>query len=311
MSLPACARPTLLAVLLGLAGCAGLPPEPLREEAPCGWALEEWHTLDGGYLEERFVRLRQPVSVAADIDGLWFYDAGYATVFLLEAVSDRLRPVAAPSTSRETRLRLDGFGGLYLADPRSGALLRFDIAGGEAESLSREAALAPGAVALDREGRVLVGDSQAGRVLAFNALGGFEEPVAEEMPRLGGIAGLLARDEQLWIADPLERRVYLLTEDRLRRSFGHPDWISPGALADDGRGGVVMADTATRRLYRLTDEGAVAALTPAGLDVQRIDDLAGYAGELYLADGARGEIRVLRLTPRECPAGSDEAGDDS
>lgn len=301
----------LLLAMVGLAGCAELPAGPAAEEGPCGWAVEDRRTLDGGYLEERFVRLRQPVAIDADIEGVWFYDAGYGSLFVLEAVTDRLRRVAALSASRETRLRLDDFGQLYLADPRAGSLLRVDTASGEAEPLSREAAFAPSVVALDRQGRVLVGDSQAGRVFAFNTLGGFEAPVAEEMLGLGGIAGLLARDAQLWIADPVERRVHLVEDDRPRAVFTHPDWVRPGPLADDGRGGVVMADSATRLLYRLTPDESVEVLILAPLDVQRIDDLAGEAGELYLADGASGQIRVLGLVPRECPAATDQAGDEA
>ncbi|WP_147270462.1 hypothetical protein [Halomonas sp. DQ26W] len=306
-------RTALLLVLLGLGGCAALPPGQAGEAAPCGWTVEEWRSIDGGYLDERFVRLRQPVALDADIEGLWFYDAGHDSIFLLEAVSDRLRRVATLSASREVRLRLDGVGQLYLADPRAGSLLRLDTVTGEAQSFARESPLAPTAVALDRLGRVLVGDGQAGRVVAYNAHGGFEAPVADDLPPLGGVAGLLARDEQLWIVDPVERRVHLVEAGRARVVFTHSAWVSPGPLADDGRGGVVMADTATRTLYRLTAEGPVEVLTPVPLDVQRIDDLVGDGREIYLADGARGQIRVLDLVPLGCPVapGEDATGDDN
>lgn len=289
---------------LFLSGCAGPGPAVNRRAAACGWEARPQRTLDGGWVGGRLVRLQRPVSVAADLRGLWIYDAGHGAVFQLESIGGNMRRVLTVRLPAESRLRVDGFGQIYLSDPRRGEILRFDETGAPPQTFRTEGLGAPQALALTRDGRVLVGDV-SGRVAVFNTVGGLERVLTAQGEPFGRIGGLAADRDRVFISDPLLRRIHVLRGDRPEAALSHPDLRSPGPLAMDEDGRLVVGDTVNRSLFVFSgDEGSPRVSGPVSLPVHAIDDIAAGFGEVFVADGNTGRIQVLRLVPMPCAGAS-------
>ncbi|MEU8466321.1 serine/threonine protein kinase [Streptomyces sp. NPDC029006] len=162
---------------------------------------------------------------------------------------------------------------------------------------------APCAVAVDGAGALYIGEAGGHRVRRVGADGVVSTVVAASGRRGGpgtvdaGEAFLpagLAVDPagQLYIADPVGRRVLLLCTDGTLRVLAVPrgtdadagtgatavDWSAPCAVAVDGQGAVYVADVNGHRVWRLSDGAArvVAGHAPA----------AGGAGDRGTGDTA-------------------------
>ncbi|HKK55681.1 NHL repeat-containing protein [Marinobacter sp.] len=301
---------TLLLPALLLAGCAGSGPATTAAgQAACGWQLQPNRTIDGGWDGTNFIQFRRPVALAADINGIWFYDAGHRAVLRLEPFTDALATVLSARLSADTQLALDKFGQLYLADPRQGKILRFDETTGQTEVFADGIGFAPSLLALDNQGRVLVADDMAGRILALNSLGGREDIGGIiEGDRFSRIGGLATDGERLWVSDPVQRRVQAFTDGRLVAEISHPGLIQPGPLAVDQQGRVIVADTFNRQLFVFTPDTDARDAKPTTLSLGSLDGLTVGFGEVYVADGVAGRIHVLGVSARACEENSPRSG---
>lgn len=301
---------TLLLPALLLAGCASSgPANTAPEQAPCGWELQAHRTIDGGWDGQNFIQLQRPVALAADISGIWFYDAGHGAVLRLEPVTDALTTVLSARLSADTELALDNFGQLYLADPRQGKILRFDETTGQTEVFAAGISLTPSLLALDNRGRVLVADDMAGRILALNSLGGREDIGGIiEGDRFSRIGGLATDGERLWVSDPVQRRVQAFTDGRLVAEINHPGLVQPGPLAIDERGRVIVADTFNRQIFIFSPDTDARSAKPTTLSLESLDGLAVGFGEVYVSDGVAGRIEVLGVSAAACKDDSPNSG---
>jgi sugar lactone lactonase YvrE len=221
-------------------------------------------------------------------------------VFRLESIGGNLRRVLTVRLPPESRLRVDGFGQIYLSDPRRGEVHRFDETGAPPQTFRTEGLGAPQALALTRDGRVLVGDV-SGRVAVFNTVGGLERVLTAQGEPFGTIGGLAVDRDRVFISDPLLRRIQVLKDDRPVGALSHPELRSPGPLAMDEDGRLVVGDTANRTIFVFSgDEESPRISGPVSLPAHAIDDIAAGFGEVFVADGNTGRIHVLRLVPAAC-----------
>ncbi|MFJ7152308.1 serine/threonine protein kinase [Streptomyces sp. NPDC100445] len=235
-------------------------------------------------------------------------------------------------------------GGLFIADETNHRVRRVDPSGvictvagdgsragadgddGDGGPADRARLDSPCAVAVDGTGSLYIGEAGGRRVRRVGGDGVVTTVVAAS-GRPGGpgaadageafVPAGLAADAagQLYIADPVGRRVLVLGTDGTLRVLAGPadpdggdgtgatgvDWSAPLAVAVDGRGAVYVADVNGHRVWRLADGTArvVAGRVPSGGEPGD-----GDAGG---ADGTAGTVVGAELA-YPCGLAVDEAG---
>ncbi|KUO18863.1 serine/threonine protein kinase [Streptomyces dysideae] len=259
-------------------------------------------------------RLGFPAALAVDVDG---------GVFIADEMNHRIRRID-PSGVIAT---VAGEGSRGGGDDGGG-----DGDGGPADRARLDA---PCALVLDGAGSLYVGEAGTPRVrrvdrdgvisTVVEASGGSGRSGTADAGEAFLPAGLAAdASGQLYIADPVGRRVLLLgTDGTLRVLAGPPygtadamavDWRAPCAVAVDDRGAVYVADMNGHRVWRLADGVArvVAGRNPAAGAAPEADEAsepaAGVtlaypcalavdpAGRLLMADNFHHRIAALPLT---------------
>ncbi|WP_405807880.1 serine/threonine protein kinase [Streptomyces sp. NBC_00210] len=237
---------------------------------------------------------------------------------------------------------VDADGGVLIADEMNHRIRRIDPSGvidtvagdgsrggdGDGGPADRARLDAPCALAVDGAGSLYVGEAGSPRVRRVGR-DGVISTVVETSGRSGVAdageaflpAGLAAdASGQLYIADPVGRRVLLLgTDGTLRVLAGPPygnagatavDWSAPCAVAVDAEGAVHVADMNGHRVWRLADGVArvVAGPDPAAEADEAAETAVGGslaypcglavdpAGRLLVADNFHHRIAALPLT---------------
>lgn len=249
---------------------------------------------------------------------------------------------------------VDADGGVFVADEMNHRIRRIDPSGvidtvagdgsrggdGDGGPADRARLDAPCALAVDGAGALYIGEAGSPRVRRIDGDGVISTVVAASA-RSGGSgtadageaflpAGLAADGAgQLYIADPVGRRLLLLgTDGTLRVLAGPPggsvgttavDWSAPCAVAVDAQRTVYVADMNGHRVWRLAEGAAhvVAGPDPAAGEaaetVDAADAVAGAslaypcglavdpAGRLLVADNFHHRIAALPLTGAPSP----------
>lgn len=270
-------------------------------------------------------RLGFPAAVAVGADG---------SVFIADGMNHRIRRID-PSGVIDT---VAGDGSRGGGDD--------DGDGGPADRARLDA---PCALAVDGAGSLYVGEAGTPRVRRVGG-DGVISTVVETSGRSGrsGVADAgeaflpsgLAADAsgQLYVADPVGRRVLLLGTDGTLRVLAGPsggsaaatavDWSAPCAVAVDARGAVYVADMNGHRVWRLADGEArvVAGPDPAAGAAAEGDEAAEAAvgaclaypcglavdpaGRLLVADNFHHRIAALSLTAAPSQAAEPERDED-
>ncbi|MFD7132835.1 serine/threonine protein kinase [Streptomyces sp. NPDC059894] len=241
-------------------------------------------------------------------------------------------------------LAVDADGGVLIADEMNHRVRRIDSSGvittvagdgcrggdGDGGPAGSARLDAPCALAVDRAGTLYIGEAGTPRVRRVGG-DGVISTVVDASGRSGAAdageaflpAGLAAdASGQLYVADPVGRRVLLLGADGTLRVLAGPprgsagaaavDWNAPCAVAVDAQGAVYVADMTGHRVWRLSDGVARVIAGPAlpagvaadGTDETAADGPLAYpcglavdpAGRLLVADNFHHRIAALPLT---------------
>ena len=246
-------------------------------------------------------------------------------------------------------LAVDADGAVLIADEMNHRIRRIDPSGvidtvagdgsrggdGDGGPADRARLDAPCALAVDGAGSLYVGEAGSLRVRRIGGDGVISTVVAASRGSAGSgaadageaflPAGLAADAAgQLYIADPVGRRLLLLGSDGILRVLAGPpdasagatavDWSAPCAVAVDAQGAVYVADMNGHCVWRLADGAArvVAGPDPAAGEAAETGDTADTvvgaslaypcglavdpAGRLLVADNFHHRIAALPLT---------------
>lgn len=256
-------------------------------------------------------KLKQPASIAVDVDGLVYVaDAGSGFVHKFDWSGQALFSFNHPRMKRPAGIAVDEGRAIYVADSEAngvfvfypdGRLLR-EMRGGPGRRFR-----APAGVAVDSSGFIYVADSGANRVQKFDPRGRFlkgwgkEGSVEGEFSGPGDIA--VSTDGFVYVADTRNRRVQKFTLDgEFVAAWGATgdarDQIAQPTGVDASDRFLFLADGVNRRVQAWSFDGTLQHTDTLGERFRNpteapCDVAAGENGELLVLDSAN--PRVLRV----------------
>lgn len=282
-----------------------------QEAAPAPPPSFEWVGA-WGQPGEGAGQLKQPASIAADVDGLVYVaDAGSGFVHKFDWSGQALFSFNHPRMKRPAGIAVDAGRAIYVADSEAnrvfvfypdGRLLR-EMRGGPGRRF-RE----PAGVAVDRFGIIYVVESETNRVQKFDARGGFLKVWGQEGSEPGEFNSpadiAVGADGFVYVADRRNLRVQKFTPDgEFVAQWGMTSEVSdPIAEAIGGIGAserfLLLADGVNRRVQVWDFDGTLRHTDTVGERFRNAtetpcDVAAGRNGELLVLDPAN--AKVLRV----------------
>lgn len=316
----ACVAAGMLAGCALVTGMVGLGQERDVDDRACRSEQNEsplrgWGEISGemnvqmlgGGRDRGYTRLVSPVAVAAEFTTVHIADGGQNSILRFDRSTQTVRGIIEGMfVDGSTRLFVDRANSLYVSDERRGEVTQYDLDGrpvrvfGQSGSLSR-----PVAVWVDdARGEILVGDAGSAAVVVFNTAGGVLasiRPSTDDGGTVESIADIWGGPDQLYILDPLQRRVHLLSRrGSYRYGFGEDHLTAPTRLAVDGYNRVYVADSSdsTIKVFRGGELVAVVGgrRGPDRVRLQSIGDMwAASDGFFYVADPMTTAVKVFKI----------------
>jgi len=262
--------------------------------------------------------LQSPTALSARGDDLYVYDDAARILYKYDIAFDALSEFFSHAAFNELNLSTSRMTGLYVAsdltvfvtDPNSGRVLRFNREGrlittyADPLNLSR-----PNAVQVDeKSGRVFVSDSVYGHIVVFGMTG---MPLQAINSGTGGTGQFqVATDitfgpDGLYVVDLLSKEIFVMGLDGTPRySFESSELGNPGAIIVDEFNRVYISDRQdnTIKIYEdgklATTYGGTGSAPGSFYDVT---DMSLDRNMLYVADSLNGRVQLFRIAPPRRP----------
>jgi hypothetical protein len=252
---------------------------------------------------QQFETFLYPASVAARGLDLYIADTGRRSIFRLDTVSQTMAILPHVNPRPGTRLRVAGDATVYVLDPASASIRRFDRSGRLLNVIADSLNLAhPVDFALDEmRGRIFAADGAFQQLLAFHPAGRASQVILSSNDfegQLRSIAGIAVGSAGIYLSDPACGCLAEFSPERASLvTFGHGEVRQPGQMALDRWGRLYVADASDGSLKLFRQRRLAGSVPAAALGVMAITGFAVDEGFLYVADGPGSRVAVLRITP--------------
>lgn len=218
----------------------------------------------------------QPRALLIGPGGLAVADSGNSRVQFFRMPTLELRAIWTGGLQAPAGLATDKLGRVYVLDRALKAVLRLTASGSIESGFNTVLAAALGAAApkflsVDDESRLYVSDEVSSKIRCFDEVGAFfdELPLPADAPNFHGGA-LLARDQQLFVADADAGRIWVYDLARRQCLGALPGWRGPvSAFAIDGQGILYVKPGADAAFYVFPP--AAGCLPSGELVTERLD----------------------------------------
>ena len=242
-------------------------------------------------------------AVAAYGNDIFVADPSQRTVFRIDRGRRTLSRFASLENGAETDLYVSSDLSLYEIDGFQRQVTQYGFDARQVRVYQNNLELStPVAIAESRQfGGILVADRVANQIVAFNRLGGLSRILGQNInvgPVAGSIKDMTADENFIYILDELGRQVNTVDmEGRVLYSFGKEQLKQPVALAVDRCHRVFVADQFDNAIHVYLDDTHLASFNSNSgyTGLVRLNDIDIDIDVLYMADGATGDIRMMRI----------------
>ena len=252
-----------------------------------------------------FTKLLYVDAVAARGNDIFVADTSQRTIFHIDRARRTLSVFAALTGGVTTDIYVASDFSVYVIDRIHGQVIQYSRDGRIIRIFENNRALiSPIAVveSEDMHRRVLVADGVAGHIAVFNRLGNLSRIIGQNINSphpVSNIIDMVSGDGIIYLLDQTAREVSIIDfEGRHHYSMGNLQLKQPVAMAVDYCQRIFVADQFDNSIHVFYDEDPLIIFENdnGGINgFKLITDLWIDNELLYVADGATGNIKVLRI----------------